>query len=260
MVKQGKKLRNYRTINVLGVKVDLISLEETISRVDNWLDSNKKHQITTPNPEQIIIAQSDYRFKKIINNSALAIADGIGLIWAAGRGERLSGVDLMTALCRRASQKGWRVFLLGGKKRAAAKAAQQLKKENRNLKISFYQSSENIKKQKTSELKKTLSRINHFQPELLFVAYGAPIQEKWIAANLGQLKIKAAMGVGGAFDYLAGRVKRAPVFWRKLGLEWLWRLIQQPWRWKRQQRLIKFIFLITKEKMNTAKGFLFGGK
>jgi len=303
MTKKFGKAHFYRTnffsVNLLGVKVDFLSLKKAVSEVERWVNSNKQYQITTPNPEHIVLAQDDYRFKKIINNSALAIADGVGIVAAArllslrvpldlslraqrsnlkfkrllrrftprndkpqapraAEFHRVSGVDLMVALCQQAARKKWRVFLLGGK-RAAEIAALKLKAQSSklktttqnskfNLNISYFDGAVDINNETVKERKEAIKRINNFKPHLLFVAYGAPMQEKWIANNLIKLKVKVAMGVGGAFDYLAGKALRAPKIIQKLNLEWLWRLVHEPWRWKRQLKLAKFVFLVLKEK------------
>jgi len=244
-------------VEILGVKVDFIKLENALSLIEKWVNSNKKHQITTPNPEQIILAYNDYRFKEILNHSSLAVADGIGLVWAARllknqparQFPRLSGVDLMVELCQLAAKKNWSVFLLGGRDQAAEQAAEQLKKSYPQLKVGYDCGSSNVQKETEQEKKAVVAKINNFQPRLLFVAYGAPQQEKWLKQNLPFLKVKVAMGVGGAFDYLGGKVDRAPRSWQKIGLEWLWRLGHQPWRLGRQLRLIKFVLLVIKEKL-----------
>lgn len=275
MVKKEVKNQSFYRINIfsikiLGVKVDFLNQRDALSLIEQWVNSVKKYQITTPNPEQVILAQNDYRFKKIINQSSLAIPDGTGLVWAlkmkkpslsaiphfAGQRERkisrvfkrLSGVDLVISLCKLAAKKNWRVFLLGGKEGVAVQAAEKLTINHPSLTISHYSGSKNIKKETDKERKQTIKRINNFHPDLLFVAYGAPEQEKWIADNLAKLKVKVAMGVGGSFDYLAGKIKRAPLFIRKTGLEWFWRLICQPWRVFRQLRLLKFGYLVIKER------------
>jgi len=192
----------------------------------------------------------------------LAIADGIGLILAAKllnkqkkqklQYWRLSGADLMMELCYLAAAKKWRIFLLGGEENVAKKASFNIKKLvkqkiNKNLEIDYYSGSNNINKQTEKQLKQTIEKINKYEPQLLFVAFGAPLQEKWIADNLKKLKVKMAMGVGGSFNYLSGKMKRASLLWRKIGLEWLWRLLKEPWRWRRQLALFKFSFLVLKD-------------
>jgi N-acetylglucosaminyldiphosphoundecaprenol N-acetyl-beta-D-mannosaminyltransferase len=281
---KSTKSTNYRTnffqTKVLGVKINFISLPQALIEIKELVNYNKQGQITTPNPEHVVIAQDDYRMRQIINQSWLSVADGVGLVWAVRwlncklfstlpnfarfflsvvskkdkkntQLKHLSGVDLMIELCQLAAAKKWRVFLLGGKDNAAKLAAFKLKTKSQNskpnLNISFFAGSSNIENETAAERAQVIRRINKFRPHLLFVAYGAPMQEKWIAANLSQLKINVAMGVGGAFDYLAGRVQRAPQWLRSAGLEWLWRLIQEPWRWKRQLRLGKFTLLVLKE-------------
>ena len=151
----------------------------------------------------------------------------------------------MVNLCQLAAKKGWKVFLLGGMEGAAEKAAEEL---NSSLKIETDQGVKDIKNEKKEENERIIRKINQFQPQLLFVAYGAPYQEKWIAKNLPKLKVNIAMGAGGAFDYISGKVGRSPQFVREIGLEWLWRLIREPWRIKRQLALIKFLLLVIKEK------------
>jgi len=274
MKKNRKKSINYRSFKICGVKVDFINLKKALSEVEKWVESNKKYQITTPNAEHIVLAQSDYRFKKVINNSDLAICDSVGVLWA-GRIKlkiknekiannklsavnkqslihRLSGVDLMKALCKRAVQKKRRIFLLGGKNGSAELAAEKLKNKIQQPTINYFSGPKNIKQITVEQNKQIIKRINKFKPDFLFVAFGAPMQEKWIADNLKKLDIKVAMGVGGAFDYLAGATSRAPKWLRKIGLEWLWRLIHQPWRWKRQTRLLKFIYLVMRELLISA--------
>ncbi len=256
MIKKNRHSSNYRTRKVLGVRVDALSLMEILNRVEKLVKYNKKDQITTPNPEHIVIAQKDYRMRSIINNSWLAVPDGVGLVWAARlqfrQFHRLSGVDLMLELCKLAAVKNWRVFLLGGGVGVAQKAAQVLnnitmKQCSNELKVAYDQGPANVKNESLIQNRRTIKKINNFEPEFLFVAFGAPMQEKWIADNLKKLNVNLAMGVGGAFDYISGRLKRAPKWIRKLNLEWWWRLIHQPWRGKRQLRLVKFIFLISKE-------------
>lgn len=247
-----KQNRGKEQINIGGVKIDFVPLKKILKQASTWSKYNKKHHITTPNPEQIIIAQEDREFKRIINASDLSIPDGIGLVLAAriknglfnSSFKRISGVDLMLALCDLAEKEDLKVFLLGGKNNAAQKAKKQLKLSNKDLQVGYFKGAEEIKKETKKEKARTIKKINEFKPDFLFVAYGAPYQEKWIAKNLKELDVKIAMGIGGAFDYISGNVKRAPVFVRKIGMEWLWRLFLQPWRWKRQLRLIKFVKLL----------------
>ncbi|OGD63009.1 hypothetical protein A2160_05155 [Candidatus Beckwithbacteria bacterium RBG_13_42_9] len=262
---------------ILGIKVNALTLEKAISLVEKGVKSNKQYQITTPNPEQIVLAQQNPGFKEVLNHSDLAIPDGVGLVWAMKRQwqssaarqllpvfqsranealsasktpsriRRLSGVDLMEALCALAAKKNWRVFLLGGRE-AAEQAAAKLQVASCKLQVRFDSGAKDIKKETPADRKRIINSINDFRPHLLFVAYGAPYQELWIAKNLPLLRVRVAMSVGGAFDYLSGQVKRAPLILQKMGLEWLYRLVCQPWRLKRQLALVKFMWLVMVRK------------
>lgn len=266
--KSKKKYRtNYFSTKILGTRVDFINKLNAVNLINNWIKSNKKYQITTPNPEHIVLGNYNYRFRNTINSSALAICDGIGLVAAAkwldfkksssklkdfstvrSNYYRLSGIDLMTELCKLATKKKWRVFLLGGKPGVAEKTAKQISIKYKVSSVRYDQGAKIISNETKIEKERVIKKINTFKPHLLFVAYGAPWQEIWIADNLKSLNINIAMGVGGAFDLLAGKTKRAPKLIRNLGLEWLWRLVNQPWRLTRQLNLIKFVYLVLTSK------------
>lgn len=254
--KNPPKARQKSSIcQILGVRISMISLRRGLSLLESWMESNKKYQIVTPNPEQIVLAQENDQFRQVLNQADLAIPDGIGLVWAARttgkRLKRITGTDFMVAACRLAAQKGWRVFLLGARE-AAALTANTLQLLYPKLQVAFDGGAEEINKESVSERKRVINKINDFRPHLLFVAYGAPYQELWIAKNLPLLRTKVAMGVGGAFDYLAGKVPRAPEWAQRLGLEWLFRLIRQPWRWRRQVGLFRFIWLALRQPQPVA--------
>lgn len=260
------KNEHWQKTQILNVKVEFPKLGQVLAWCEQAIKYNKVVQITTPNPEQVVLGQKDKDFLKILNDSDLAICDGIGLAWAAKRtfSERLSGTDLMLALCQKAKEKNWKIFLLGGKPGVAKKTADMLSSraprsagawrsrtgllQPRSARlrndIMFDPGSADIARQTEKENQAIIQKINAFKPNLLFVAYGAPYQEKWIAKNLPQLKVNVAMGVGGAFDYIAGKLKRAPEWMQSAGLEWLWRLFCQPWRLKRQLALIKFTYFL----------------
>ena len=205
---------------ILGVKVDNVDLNQALKLVSGWLKTSKKHYITTPNPEMIVAAQKDNEFRRILNAADLAIPDGVGLRLADGRLRRLAGADLMLKLIK----KGYKTLLVGGQPGVAQIAAKKLGVMGMT--------------------EPDMVKINKLKPQLLFVALGHGKQEKWIDKNLKKLKVKVAMGVGGALDYVAKPWLRAPKLLQLLGLEWLWRLIVQPWRIKRQLALFKFIYLV----------------
>ena len=217
---------------ILGVKIDNLIIEEALRKVEGFLEDGQQHYIVTPNPEFLVKAQKDEEFRKILNQADLTVADGIGLIfasWFLGQPlkQKITGTDLMEKICQKAAQKKWSVFLLGDREDSLVKeTADQLKKKYPGLDIK-------------TDLK---------EASILFIAFGAPWQEKWIAQNLKKMSsVKLAMGVGGAFNFMAGRIRRAPKFFQRLGLEWLWRLFCQPWRIKRIFRaVVIFPWLIIK--------------
>ena len=147
--------------------------------------------------------------------------------------ETVTGTDLTAALCELAAKNGWKVFFLGGWKGAAEKAASTVKKKYPGLIIESFEGSQRINKETSEEHKAVRERLAAFSPDLLFVAYGPVTQEKWLAKNLPELPVKVAIGVAGAFDMIAGLKPRAPSGMRKAGLEWLWRLLIEPARWRR---------------------------
>lgn len=240
-----------KTIKILNVKFDKISLEEAAKKATIFAQSKKQHYICTPNPEIVLEAQKNKKFLKILNNSDLNIPDGVGIIWAAkylkqGSLQRVTGVDLMEKICEKAAKENLKIFLLGAANGVAQKVKTILKNKYPGLKISGVYSGSPSKKEENMIIKK----INNSGAEILFAAFGAPKQELWIARNLKKLtKIKLAMGVGGSFDFIAGLRKRAPKWLQKIGLEWLYRLIQQPSRVKRiYNATIKFPIKILKNK------------
>lgn len=244
-------------VDILGVKIDSVTMPEALARVEEMIAQGGKYQVVTPNPEHVVLAQEDDEFRRVLNSAALAIPDGIGLVWASrlkkffGRGkgkarvregvlrERVTGTDLMVNLCSLAARRGWGVYFLGGEEGVAQQVAERLGGRFPSLRVVGASSAD-------PQMVGRGWRMDGFS-QLLFVAYGAPTQEKWIARNLGKLPVRVAMGVGGAFDFVVGKQRRAPKIIRGLGLEWFWRLLTQPWRWRRQTRLLRFILLVAKD-------------
>lgn len=242
-------------VDILGVKIDDITVQEALKIVEGWLkkpgksfdkvyteqsrSAQDKHYIVTTNPEFIIASLHDPLLKKILNDADLSIPDGIGLKMTGKVKNRISGTDLMEKLVDESRDWVATVGFLGGRDGVAEKCAERLKKKYPGLKISFAEEGGEVDK----EGFRLRSNNNIPSTDILFVALGHPKQEKWIANNLLKLDVKVAMGVGGAFNYISGKVSRAPKWLRDLGLEWLFRLIVQPWRIKRQLALFKFLWM-----------------
>ena len=241
-----------------GIRVDFVPLSSALEMFQAWMNSDTQRYATTPNPEMIMAAQRDAEFAAILNQADLAIADGAGLVWAArmlyGTAQsypRLAGVDLMEAVCAQAAQKGWRIFLLGGERKSTTGCSEVLEKRYPGLKICG-SNSESFTSESSDAI---MAAVQASGPvDILSVAYGAPRQEKWIAGNLPLLpQVKIAMGVGGSFDYLSGRQLRAPKLLRRAGLEWLFRLVRQPWRLRRMLALPQFVVMVLKEKRKKSR-------
>src|SRR3989344_1063763 len=249
---------------ILGVKVDDFNNQQILEKVDNFLDDAKKHYLVTPNPEFLVAAQRDEEFKQILNEADIAIPDGIGVIIASvllGRGikNRITGTDLVSQLTKLASEKNYSIFLLGGRDGVAKRTESKLIQKYPNISIVGTYEGE-ADKTGDSETTKAIIEANRSGGfiDFLFVAYGQAKQEKWIKRNLGKIPVKVAVGVGGAFDYLSGKKPRAPFFLQKIGLEWLFRLLIEPWRFKRQLVLPYFIYLILKEAFSKSRSLKSG--
>ena len=255
-----------KQVYVLGVKTDNLSQAEALERARKFLQSNQKHFIVTPNPEIILKSLDDENLREILNYADLSLPDGFGLILASkilksGLKKRIAGADFMLALSVLAQEDGYSVFLLGGKDEMTSQnAAANLNKVCPNLRIVGATSGgEVFYKNKTwqTQDKNIINNINKSKAEILFVAFGCPKQEKWIFNNLDKLEsVKIAITVGGSFDYLSGNIKRAPNLFKKFGIEWLWRLIQEPSRIKRINNAV-FVFLakVIKWKINIMKNY-----
>lgn len=241
-------------IKILDIRIDNLSFVQTLQRIREFIISQQPHQICTVNSEFIMAAQKNQEFARVLNNSALNVPDGYGLLWAAkyilrqSLRERVTGVDLTWEIAKMAMEKGYSIYFLGGDKNVAKQAVQILRQLYPRLKIAGAESGGVIDLNKPNEI--LLTRIKKSRPDILLVAFGAPKQELWIARYQPALKIPVAIGVGGTFDFIIGRAKRAPQGWQKLGLEWLWRLIHEPQRWHRIfTAIIKFPLAVIWSKL-----------
>lgn len=243
-------------IHILGVKVHAVTTAQTLALIETYIVGGQPHQLVTANPEFVVTAQEDESFRRIINRAALSLPDGIGLLKAArflGLGplpERVAGSDLVVRLAELSHRRGYRIYFLGAQEGVAAQAIARLREDYPGLQVAGYYAGSPA----LAENEAIVRRILPTRPDILLVAYGAPRQDKWIARNLDRLQIPVCMGVGGSFDFLAGTVSRAPLWMQRLDLEWLHRLIKQPWRWRRIWRAVPyFMWLILREKLTTVR-------
>ena len=236
--------------NILGCLIDLVSLDQALDEIKMLLQNQKSYaQIITINAEILYEAVKDSKLKTVINNAQMVTPDGIGVVWAASKlgykpQGRVTGIELLEGICQEGSKEGWKLFFFGAAPGVAEQAAVNLRKRYPGLKvvgtINGYFAPED-----TANI---IASIKESAPHLLLVALGAPRQEYWINDYIEQLQIPVCIGIGGSFDVIAGLKKRAPALMIKLNLEWLYRLISEPSRIRRQLALPKFVLLILKEK------------
>ncbi|WP_442596793.1 WecB/TagA/CpsF family glycosyltransferase [Neobacillus sp. D3-1R] len=225
---------------ILGVDVCTDNYDSLIAKLLKKIDNREKAFIVAINPEKIMKAEEDEGLRNLLNSADFQIPDGIGVILASKlKGgqirERVTGIDMMLKLCEAAAKHGKKVFLYGGKPGRADQAKAKLEEMYPGIQIvgtvDGYQKDEQLVHQ----------TINESQADIIFVAMGSPRQENWIIANKEQLHPSVYQGVGGSFDVISGNLERAPESFQKLGLEWFYRLLKEPWRIKRQAALPKFL-------------------
>ena len=231
---------------ILGVPFDTYTFKEALDVLSSYLEQDdtpvRAHACFTPNPEMVMAARKDAAFMAVLNEADLVVPDGIGIVIASrlkGRmiKERVSGCDLTQALFENIKSQGKSVYLLGGKPGVNEKAKAHIEQMYAGLTVAGFHHGYFDDKDEIS----IVTEIQACKPDILLVGLGFPRQEKWIAANKDKLPVKVAMGIGGTLDVLAGTVKRAPVVYQKLGLEWLYRLAKQPSRLRRAVQLPLFM-------------------
>jgi N-acetylglucosaminyldiphosphoundecaprenol N-acetyl-beta-D-mannosaminyltransferase len=218
---------------VLGVRVDCLDATSALKRIEELVDASGAHLVATVNPEFVMRAQKDPSFARLLEHADLCLADGTGVVWAARRQgcdlrHPVTGVDLVQPIAAMCARRGFRLFLLGAAEGVAADLAARLRSENEGLQVAAYAGSPGVR-----DDGETTRRIRDHATQVLLIAYGSPAQEFWFERLRDRLGVSVGVGVGGAFDYLTGRVQRAPAWMRRAGLEWLARLARQPWRVRR---------------------------
>ena len=238
-----------KRVEILGVPVDCLTMTTVLDIVDSLIRGDKPGAIMAVNPEKVIAAREDPIFLKQLQAAELLIPDGIGVVWAAHilglcHMERVPGSELMPAICERATQKGYKLFLFGARPEVNEQAVAMLR--DRYLGIQIVGNHDGYVG--AEQMPGLIKEINASGAQILFVALGSPKQERWMAKHLSQLNIKVCQGVGGTFDVIVGTVKRAPAVFLKMNLEWLYRLIAQPTRTSRQTALPKFAYQVLAHK------------
>ncbi|WP_231037529.1 WecB/TagA/CpsF family glycosyltransferase [Pectinatus frisingensis] len=232
----------FTTVNILGVTVASLTMQEAVQTAGHFIEGNSKAMIATANAEMIMRAAHDEKLKEILNKADLVVPDGAGTVWASNylgvsMPERVAGFDLVQNLLKMAPEKNWRIFFFGSAPGVAEKAKAKAEQDYQGINIvgtrnGFFTDAD------TAAI---INRINDTAPHILLAALGVPKQEKWLYANLGKLNCPLSIGVGGTLDVMAGVMKRAPLWMQKAKLEWLFRGIMQPQRAGRLLALPKFV-------------------
>ncbi len=226
---------------VLGVKVHTLTFEQTINRIQQYIEGRKPRMVITLGTEMVMMAQKNEEFISVVNGCDLICADAVGIVWALRRKgfpieEKVAGIDILEKLCSLSGTKGWRLYFLGAGEGIAEEAVQNLQKRYPDMIVAgvshgFFTDDDAI-----------VEKIRASSPDILFIALGSPKQEFWFVKHGEKLGVPVGIGVGGSFDVLSGKLKRSPQWMIKFGLEWLYRLYLQPWRWKRMLVLPLFVF------------------
>lgn len=234
----------------MGVGFDSMSKDEAVKFALQIIEQRRGGYMVTPNPEIVMESWKTPELKSAVTEADLVIPDGVGIIHAANilktpLKERLPGIDVTTSILECMARDGKSVFLLGAKPGVAEKAAETMKKQFPGLVICGTQDGY------FKDDAPVIEMINEAEPDFLLVCLGAPKQEIWMARNVGKLNVGFMGGLGGTLDVFAGVTKRAPEIWQKLGLEWLYRCIKEPWRFKRAAKLPKFLFKAIGKRLRT---------
>ena len=231
------------------MRIDALTYPALLDSVAQMIDEGRPHQIATANPEFVMHAQRDPTFRAVLERADLCMADGVGLLWAARRlghclPERVTGSDSVPLIAARAARQGWRLFLLGAAPGVAERTAAILTRQNPGLQIAGAFAGSPAE----GEAPAIVDRIRRARVDVLLVAYGAPAQDLWISRHRDELAVPVMMGVGGTFDHIAGVQRRAPGWLQRIGLEWLFRLVTQPRRWRRQLTIPQFVWRVLRSR------------
>lgn len=244
-------------VNIFGVSVDNTTFEETRDNLDSFLKEDRLHTIYTPNTEIIMAAKEDQNIRNILNTGDLVLPDGIGLIYGSKirkhpLKERVTGFDTSIEMLKLGEKYSLGIYLLGGEKGVSEIAAKNIKEKYPNIRISGYHNGffrgSHLGEKDSHEEREIIDEINLSKTDIVFVGLGFPRQEIWIDANKDKIDGKLIIGNGGVIDILAGKAKRAPKVFQDLGLEWFYRLLQNPSRIKRQMSIPKFLWKIIFDK------------
>jgi len=237
-------------VDMLGVPLARIDMEGALARIDEFVAERSPHMVVTSDGPSIVRARDDPEYQAVVRGADMVTADGRGVVWMARVlglpvTERVSGVDLMENICERAGERTYSVYLLGARPGVAEAAARALESRCPGLRVAGAHHGYFTPEEEPGVIR----AVAGSRPDILFVAFGAPRQEKWIRRHLAELQVPVAIGVGGSFDVLAGRVARAPQWMQRTGLEWLYRMVREPSRLPRMWALPRLIWMTLREAL-----------
>jgi N-acetylglucosaminyldiphosphoundecaprenol N-acetyl-beta-D-mannosaminyltransferase len=227
------------SLQILGIGFHPLTLQGAVSLIETWIQARRPRHICLANAQSVSLCWEYPEYRRTLDHADLVLPDGMSIVWG-GRWigvqlpERVAGPDLTEALCAAGERKGYRIYLLGSTPENLERLRQSLLLRHPRLQIVGTHSPSMSSCLSPQENENIRQRIQAVQPDILLVGMSAPKQELWIASNLHTLNVPICMGIGAAFDFLSGRIPRAPLFLQKCGLEWLYRLYREPRRlWKR---------------------------
>jgi len=235
-------------VEVLGIPVDGITMEEAVATVEGYIEDGTPHQVVTVNPEMLMLARRDTGFREALLKADLVVPDGVGVVWASRHlgnpvPERVAGYDLMLSLLEVSARRGYRVYFLGARGEVVEEAARSARNLFPGLQVAGFHHGYFP----AGEEEGVVEGVRYSQPDLLLVGMGSPRQEKFLARNLSRLDVPVGIGVGGSFDVLTGRIRRAPLWMQEAGLEWFYRLVREPYRLGRMLALPRFAWTVLRE-------------
>ncbi|MCM3338713.1 WecB/TagA/CpsF family glycosyltransferase [Paenibacillus sp. MER TA 81-3] len=250
-----KKVVDVPTVSIYGIPFSKLNMRDTVQMLTDSIDSGQQSlQVITANPIMVMAALENDKFMSIMKQADLIVPDGTGVVWAANYvgnpvAERVTGFDMLHELMKFGEDRRWKVFLLGAAPKVVQAAAERLRQQYPAVDIvgvrdGFFGEAED---------EDVVRQVQEANPHILFVARGADTQEPWIAKYRHQLRVPLMMGVGGSFDILSGRTKRAPKWTQKLRIEWLYRLVTEPKRFKRMLVLPIFAWKVMRDKEKVTK-------
>lgn len=245
---------SFPKVSIFGVPISKMSMRETVAYLSQAIEKRVPQQIITANPIMVMTALEQPDYMRMMKSADLVVPDGAGVVWASGYvnnpvAERVAGYDLIQELMKAGESKGWKVYLIGASPEVIEAAAARLQELYPRIQLVGFRDGFFGEKEEAD----VIQAVREAAPDILLVGRSADKQEPWIAKYKNELGVPVMMGVGGSFDVLSGKLKRAPVLFQKLKLEWFYRLLQEPWRYKRMLVLPKFAMKVIREKENVQK-------